>query len=118
MSDQKVKYSFSVIKHRGTVNTATTVDGFKVERKERLYFDGHGLVQCASYDNHFLYIDPSKKIGRYSPMCTCGFPGGIVGSLAYRNDASPTTKHESTIPGQMVVCLIHAQTGKHADGST
>lgn len=107
-----------VIKHVGDLNEATLEDGTKVHRTDRIYFEGHGLVLCASYDNHFCFDWKSKKIGAWTPVCTCGSPAGIVGYNAYREDASPTTQEQSSIPGEMIVCLTHAQTGRHADGST
>lgn len=108
-----------VVKHSGDLKEATILDdGTKVYRQERLYFEGHGLVMCAAYDNHFIFDNKSKKVGAWTPCCTCGSPAGIVGYDAYRQDASPTTSMESTIPGEMIVCLTHAQTGKHADGSS
>lgn len=108
----------------GDLKTATTADGFTVNRVESIYFPEHGLVKCAPYDNHFIFDDPGfhkKGIrwkGRWTPMCSCGSPAVIVGYQVYRNDASPTTSAESTIPGEMIVCYSHATYGKHADGST
>lgn len=107
-----------VVKHVGDLNEATVDGKTKVYRQDRIYFEGHGLVKCASYDNHFCFDYKSKKIGAWTPVCTCGSPAGIVGYNAYKQDASPTTSMESTNPGEMIVCLSHAQTGRHADGST
>lgn len=107
-----------VVKHVGDLNEATVDGRVKVHRTDRIYFEGHGLVKCAPYDNHFVFDYKSKKIGAWTPVCTCGSPAGIVGYNAYKQDASPTTKDESSNPGELIVCLSHAQTGKHADGST
>ena len=114
------KFNFAIIKHRGDLNHAETVDGYKVHRKEKIYFKEHGYVKCAPYNNHFLYDDPmaNKIIGRWTPMCSCGSPAAIIGYNAYAGDASPTTRKESTVPGELLVCLAHAQYGKHSDGST
>ena len=114
------KFSFSIIHHRGDLDNAETADGYKVHREEILYFPEHGYVKCAPYSNHFLYDDPmaKKKRGRWTPMCSCGSPAGIVGYNAYKSDASPTTRKESIVPGEMIICLAHAQTGRHSDGST
>lgn len=104
----------SKIKHKGDPNTATTLDNFKVEREEHLYYPEptkERFVKCAPYDNHFLYRDPSGKPGRWWAMCTCGSPAVIVGYNAYRSDSSPTRT------GELVVCYQHVQTGLHADGS-
>lgn len=111
-------FRFSVIRKWNSPNEATTADGLKVERQDKLWFPNEGrFVACAPDDQHFCYIDPSEKIGRWSPMCTCGSPAGVFGYNAYARYASPTTKHESTMPGELVVCLSYVNTGKHADGS-
>lgn len=110
-----------VVRQVGSKNEATLYVGkkpYKVYRQDRLFFPEHGLVKCAEYDNHFLFDNPSKAIGQWSPVCTCGSPAGIVGYNAYKQDASPTTSMESTVPGELVVCLSHAQTGRHADGAS
>ena len=106
---------FSVIRVHNDANEAETLDGYKVTRKKWVLFDDK-LVLCAPYDNHFIYEDPSGKIHRWLQLCTCGSPAVIVGYKAYKQDASPTTTADSTTPGEMVVCYIHAVTGKHADG--
>lgn len=113
------KFSFSIIKHKGDLDHAETADGYKVHRQEKIFFKEHGYVKCAPYDNHFIYDDPmaNKIIGRWTPMCSCGSPAGIIGYNAYKSDASPTTRKESSVPGELLVCLAHAQYGKHADGS-
>lgn len=110
------KFSFSVIKHRGTQNDAETLDGYKVKRRERIILKSYAKefpfgILCASYDNHFIYLDPMayKIKGRWSTMCTCGAPAVIVGYDAYKSDASNQ--------GVMLVCMIHAQTGRHGEGS-
>lgn len=108
-----------IVRHTGDLKDATVLDdGTKVYRQERLYFEGHGLVLCANYDQHFCFDYKTKKIGGWTPVCTCGSPAGIVGYNAYAKDASRTTSMESTIPGELIVCLTHAQTGFHADHST
>lgn len=111
---------FAIIQHRGDLMSATTADGVKVHRQENIFFEGHGFIKCASYDNHFVFDDPmSKKIkGRWTPMCSCGSPAVIVGYNAYIKDATPTNRNESSIPGELIVCYMHVMSGKHADGST
>lgn len=118
--DKAPKFSFAIIKHRGDLDHAETADGYKVHRRDKIWFPEHGYVMCAKYDNHFIYDDPmgKKKIGRWTPMCSCGSPSGIVGYNAYISDATPTSKKESSIPGELLVCLAHAQFGKHSDGSS
>lgn len=104
--------SFSIVHHRGSPNEATTLSGDKVFRTEKIFFlEMARFVACAPYDNHFVYDNPSKKSGMWTPMCTCGSPAVIVGYNAYKQDASPSEN------GEMIVCLSHAQTGKHADGT-
>jgi len=102
------------VRNVGMVREATTLDGYKVYRKERLFLKTFKEefpegVPCAPYDNHFAYMDPSKKKGRWSPMCTCGSPAGVVNYDAYKQDASNV--------GALIVCLSHSTTGRHSDGS-
>jgi len=102
--------SFSVIKHRGDPTSAVTLDGLAVSKQESLLVPEWGtFVRAADYGNHFLYLDPSDKIGRWWAMCTCGAPAVIVGYDAYAHDASKQ--------GALVVCQVHAGTGRHADGA-
>ena len=110
---------FSIITHYNSPNEGVTDQGKKVRREDKIYILNH-WVKCAPYDTNFLYADPSIAdiVGRWSPMCTCGSQGGIIGYDAYKKDASPSTAKESSIPGEMVVCFHHAKYGKHADGST
>ena len=107
---------FSVIRARGEANKAETLDGFHVVRADWIFFDNK-LVHCAPYDNHFIYEDPTGKPHRWHQMCTCGSPAVCVGYKAYERDGSVTTSAESTAPGEMFVCYIHAVTGRHAEGS-
>lgn len=111
-----------VIRFYGDLKKAETADGYTVYRVDRIFFREHGMVKCAPYDNHFIFDDPAAHIkgkrGRWTPMCSCGSIAVIAGYNAYRKDASPTSKTDSTIPGEMIVCYLHANTGKHADGSS
>jgi hypothetical protein len=112
------KFSFAIIRQRNSPNEATLSDGFVVRRQEKIYFETFGrYVICASDDQHFVYVDPVKKIGRWSPMCTCGSAAAVLGYNAYKDYASPSSSKGDTIAGEMVVCLAYAQAGKHADGS-
>lgn len=115
-STKTSRFSFAVIKHRGTQNNAETLDGHQVKREDRLLLRTYANefpsgILCAPYDNHFIYLDPMayKIKGRWSTMCTCGSPAVIVGYDAYKSKASDQ--------GTMLVCLIHTQTGRHGDGS-
>ena len=112
------KISFSIIKHYLSPNEGITVDGKKVFRKDKVFVKEWGrFVVCAPYDNHFIYLDESNKMGRWFAMCTCGSPAVVVGANVYKKDASPTSG-SGIRPGEMLVCLHHAQYGKHADGSS
>lgn len=117
--------SFAIIHHFNSPNSAMTLDGKEVKREDKLWycdFDdqqrpvwGTGrFISVATYDNHFIYIDPMwRRIkGRSHYMCTCGAMGVIVGYNAYRKDASPSDT------GELFVCHVHATYGKHADGSS
>jgi hypothetical protein len=117
------KFSFAIIKHRGDLNHAETADGYKVHRQKKVWLDATEgsrgrYVMCAPYDNFFIFIDPAwkKMRGRWFAMCACGSPAVLIGSDTYAHDASPST--EGTVKGEMLVCMIHAQTGHHADGSS
>ena len=102
----------SIIKHKGDPNTATTLDGFKVERTDKFFIPEMAIFMvCAPYDNHFVYEDPSGKPDRWWAMCTCGGPAVYVGANAYKHLA------EATKSGYLVVCYTHISTGKHNDGS-
>ena len=107
---------FSVIRKHNSANEAETLDGYKVKREKFLFFDDR-LVHCAEYDSHFIYEDPSGKVNRWLQMCSCGSHAVCVGYNVYKKDASPTTRAESTAPGEMFVCWVHATTGRHADGA-
>jgi len=109
------KYSFAIIKHFNSPQSAVTLDGNTVERVDKIFIPDWGVfARCASYDNHFIYEDPEAvkgKKGRWYHMCTCGSAAVITGYSGYRGDAS-----KDTLP--MLVCYLHASTGRHADGST
>ena len=108
---------FSIIRQWGDANTAETLDGIKVHRRENLFFDDR-IVKCAPYEVHFIYEDISGKPFRWIQMCTCGSFAACVGYKGYKGDSSPTTLADSTRPGELFICYIHATTGKHADGSS
>lgn len=110
-----------IIKIYGDLRRAETADGVTVYRSDTLWMgEEYGMVKCCPYDNHFIFHDPNfeKYVGRWTPLCSCGYAAGVVGSNVYKKDGSPTTRLESTVPGQMIVCLAHAQWGRHADGSS
>jgi len=102
--------SFQIIRHKGELNKATTLDGYVVYRDKRLFVVEMGrFIPCAPYEEHFIYEEPSKKKGTSSYMCTCGSAAVISGVSGYKEDASPS--------GYMFVCLLHATNGHHTDTS-
>jgi hypothetical protein len=114
---ENFKQSFAIIRQWNSPNQAETMDGHLVEREKHLYFGEpfNRFVLCADYDTHFVYDDPEARkgtIGRWTPVCTCGSAAGVVGYNAYKQDASPSA---GMVTGELVVCLIHAQTGLHAN---
>jgi hypothetical protein len=122
MSDKSVHH-FSIIHHYLSPNSAVTGEGHTVKRETKLWMEdpnGHSrFVACPPMDNHFIYADPEYTkgtVGKCATMCTCGSMAVIVGYNAYKKDASPAM--ESTTLGEMLVCYVHASTGRHADGST
>jgi hypothetical protein len=110
------KNKFNIIRYRNSPNKAKTLQGYEVERQEKLFIDEPGwnvFVACAPYDNHFIYEDPMYSMGKKGKghskfLCTCGAVGVVVGYSAYKQDASNS--------GAMLVCLHHASNGVHATG--
>lgn len=102
--------SFSIIKQRGDPKTATTLDGHVVHKEEKVFVpEWNRWVACADYHGeHFVYLDPSDKPGRWFAMCTCGSPAVIVGKDVYKGEQG------------MLVCHFHAAQGYHqtSDGRT
>lgn len=103
-------FTFSIIKHRGDPKYATTLDGYRVQKHEKVYIpEWKAWVMCADYHmEHFVYLDPmaylKNKLGRWFAMCTCGSPAVIVGKDVY------------TSSGGMLVCYFHALNGRHTTG--
>lgn len=123
MATDKSVHKFSIIKRYLSPNSAVTGEGHTVRRETKIWLDdpsGYSrFVACSPYDNHFIYKDPEYDkgtIGKCATMCSCGSPAVIVGYNAYRKDASPST--EGTVMGELLVCHLHALTGRHADGSS
>lgn len=113
------KFQFAVIKSRGSLDECETADGFIVHRADKLFVeeaDGSGrFIFCAPDDDHFIFIDPMWRriVGRWFAMCSCGSPAVITGYKAYEAFGSPTTRAESTRPGEMLICYHFAQYGQH-----
>lgn len=98
-----------IIRHAGDLNHITLEDGKEVSRLPAIFVNQEiGLTNSAPYDNHFLFKHVFGDRG-WTLWCTCGSPAGVVGYEAYKKDASRQ--------GQLLVCLSHAQSGKHLDGS-
>lgn len=111
---------FATIKSWGDKNSAITHDGHKVERQEYFFFPEFStkMIRATPYELHFIFEDKSKKRGRWTLMCTCGSPAGIVSYKDMNNLMSPTL-------GELVICcLAHNSSkmntgiGRHADNST
>lgn len=110
---------FARIRKWNSKTEAITHDGLKVVRTSHIYCEGYGLVECAPYELHFIFEDKSKKIGRWSYLCTCGSPAGIVSwnELGHLMDIRGKT-------GYVLVCIAHTTAkqnigiGKHSDMST
>jgi hypothetical protein len=95
------KYQFNIIRHRGDPQTAETLSGHTVRRQEKVFvreaietFQSNGVILCAPYDDHFVYLDPVNEQGHWFAMCTCGSPAVVVN-------------------GNTLVCYIHTNTGSH-----
>ena len=111
--------SFSqVVRNVGDLDEATTLDGLPVRRVDKIDCSGYGLVPVAQYSAHFVYEDPSRKLGRWVHMCTCGSPAVIV---SY-NSPIKTLMSKPSDSDFVLVCLQHTTTrgndgrGKHSDG--
>jgi hypothetical protein len=120
----------TIVKFTGDRKSAVTSTGKTVYRHDKLWMGKEfGWVHCAGFGNHFIYHDPDfnqttgewpkgkKFMGRWTPMCTCASPVGIYGFKAYDKFASPTTREDSTKPGQMLMCKHMVDYGVHMDGS-
>lgn len=102
--------NFSVIRYRGDPKRATTLDGHNVYRADQIFCEEvGGFVPCASYSEHFIYKNPSKRPGTSKYMCTCGSMAVIAGVSAYQGMASPQ--------GLMLVCYLHSTFGHHSNTS-
>jgi hypothetical protein len=83
--------------------------GVTVYRRNYIDIPDFGRVNCAPYDNHFVFRH--RFADRQWPLfCTCGGPAVITGYSGYKKDGSPQ--------GQLLVCFHHANWNTHADGSS
>ena len=105
------KKQFNIIKFAGSRKKATiTVDGkvYTVYAKDHIYcLELNYNFPVPDYGSHFIFEFPVNKARTPAWLCTCGSYAVYVGSMIYRQDASPQ--------GAMIVCFAHANTGKHAD---
>jgi len=115
--------SFSVIKQRGDPKHAMTMEGHRVEKQEFVFVenplnpDPEAMksdiipVRCMDYHNeHFVYLDPVNKKGRWFAWCTCGSPAVIIydqAALAGRSTKS-----------MALICFFHGQFGRHVTSET
>lgn len=88
--------SFNIVHHAGEVKQAILKDGTVVHRVESIFVPDYGaFVKCASYLEHFIYLNPDTSEGSSAYVCTCGNPAVI---------APPG-------PGGMFFCLFDLNTG-------
>ena len=114
---EKAVHNFSIIKHYLSPVSAVTEDGITVHREDKVFIpELKRFVICAPDDLHFVYLDTSKKKGRWFAACTCGAIAVITGSFVYKDFGSPS-KGVGGVPGEMLLCHHFATFGKHADGS-
>lgn len=97
-----------IVRNVGDLNKVVA-DGITYTRQQQIHIPDMGTFACAPYDNHFVYRDRTNRIG-WKLFCTCGGAAVVAGYEAYKKDASAQ--------GQMILCLQHANTGRHADGSS
>jgi len=98
----------NIVKHAGDLKVAY-VDGDRpVYRSDKIFIQDIGLVNCAPYNNHFVFRHLFDSRG-WSLWCSCGSPAGVVGYDAYQKDASKGK--------ELIVCLHHAGYSTHLDGS-
>jgi len=71
--------TFEIIHHRGQVQKAQTAQGKIVEREEYLFVPEWGqFIQCAPYEEQFVYQDPDNTIGGSAFLCTCGSAAVVI----------------------------------------
>jgi hypothetical protein len=90
--------SFNIIKNRGDPQTATTLSGHVVQKKDFVIVPNPLdpeikqmiALRCADYHmEHFVYIDPlfagevpkSEKRHFWWAMCTCGSPAVMIDGM-------------------------------------
>lgn len=97
-----------IVRQIGKPKEFTLSDGKKIVAKDKIWIPEYGrFVKTAPYDNASIYETGYTEVGSPPYLCTCGSVAVIIGWDAYKQDASPQ--------GLLFVCLIHAQTGHHAN---
>lgn len=115
----------NLIRVAGTPEYVEFEGGLRIynPHKNKLFVPGETFsryVAVVDYDNHFIGLNPrfEKMAGSNFAYCSCGAPAVIVGYNAYKTGASASSGGDGMIPGEMIVCMTHAETGHHNDGST
>ena len=101
-----------IIRSYNTLKSVTLVDGTKIynPRKDKLFVPEYGTeIRIVEYGNHFIFEVPARIKGP-SWMCSCGSPAVMVGANAY--------SHLSSYKEAMIVCQVHTQGNRHADGAS
>lgn len=89
----------NIIKHKGEPTKAVTDQGQTVHRQPSLYADEYGIIPCTPYGEHFIYLNPDKRAGTPSFLCTCGSIAVIANVYEDKKRA--------------FVCMHHATYGFH-----
>lgn len=98
-----------IIKVAGKPRVAE-IRGRKFEYKELIWMQSErGWFRQLDYDNHFIYRQ--NVMYGSALLCTCGGVAALFGYEAY-------SQYSSTNYGRILCCVQHANTGRHADGST
>jgi hypothetical protein len=101
--------TLTIIHQYGRPKIAKDINGDIIHRQDSIYVPSYKQsFPVLDYDNHFVYA--TRNIGS-SLMCTCGSPAVVVGYRAYK-------QYESYKGMNVIACLSHINTGKHADGSS
>ena len=115
----------NLIRVAGTPNWVEFDNGVRIynPNTDKLFVAGEGwnrYVKKLDYDNHFIGLNDKflDIVGSNFAYCSCGSPAVVAGYNMYKQGASAGTNESGMIPGEMLVCMIHAETGKHLDGST
>ena len=101
----------NLIRFRNGPTKVTLMNGMVIHKSaEEFVFvpEYKAMIRKAPYDLEFLFEVP-KSVKGPSYMCSCGSAAIFIGSKAYAHLGSPE--------GMMLVCQVHTETGRHADGA-